>query len=163
MVDSLSRLKYYELYETPKPEKSGYKFNKPIMDGEEVVPQQPPGSAYEDADEINLFSILLDLQEPAREEISELQSCLKAKLSVEKLQEAQSIEYANILKAVRKHNDRLAHLYVQNADGLLFRIIHDNNTKHEALMVPKEMTKIILFEAHEVLIHPGQLKMYMFI
>ena len=30
-------------------------------------------------------------------------------------------------------------------------------------MVPKELTKMILFEAHEVLTHPGQLKMYMFI
>ena len=67
------------------------------------------------------------------------------------------------LKAVRKHKDRLAHLYVQNGDGLLYRIIQDNNVKHEALMVPKEMTKIILFEAHEILTHPGQLKMYMFI
>ena len=30
-------------------------------------------------------------------------------------------------------------------------------------MVPKELTKMVLFEAHEVLTHPGQLKMYMFI
>ena len=30
-------------------------------------------------------------------------------------------------------------------------------------MVPRELTKILLFEVHEALAHPGQLKMYMFI
>ena len=106
---------------------------------------------------------MLDPQAPVTEEISNLQGRLRAKLPIEKLQEAQGTEYANIFKAVRKHKDRLAHLYVQNRDGLLYRIIRDNNVKHEALMVPKEMTKIILFEAHEILTHSGQLKMYMFI
>ena len=163
LVNSLSRLRYHELYEPPKPEKPGHEFNKPIADCEEVVPRQLPSSTYEDADELNLFSIMLDLQVPVTEEISNLQGHLRAKLPIEKLQEAQDTEYANILKAVRKHKDKLAHLYVQNGDGLLYRIIQDNNIKHEALMVPKEMTKIILFEAHEILTHPGQLKMYMFI
>ena len=88
-----------------------------------MVLKQLPSSAYEDADELNLFLILLDPQAPATEEISNLQGCLKAKLPIEKLQEAQGTEYANILKAVRKHKDRLAHLYVQNGDGLLYRII----------------------------------------
>ena len=100
------------MYEPLKPEKPGYEFNKPIPDCEEVVPKQPPSSAYENADELNLFSILLDPQAPATEEISDLQGCLKARLPIEKLQEAQGTEYANIIKAVRKHKDRLAHLYV---------------------------------------------------
>ena len=123
LVDSLSRLGYYELYEPLKPKKPGHEFNKPITHCEEVILRQPPGSTYEDANELNLFSILLDQQAPATEELSNLQGCLKAKLPVEKLQEAQYTEYANILKAVRKHKDRLAHLYVQNGDGLLYRII----------------------------------------
>ena len=111
------------MYEPPKPEKPGYEFNKPIPDCEEVVPKQPPSSAYEDANELNLFSILLDPQAPATEEISNLQGRLKAKLPVERLQEAQGTEYTNVIKVVRKHKDRLAHLYVQNGDGLLYRII----------------------------------------
>ena len=100
------------MYEPLKPEKPGYEFNKPIPDCEEVVPKQPPSSAYENADELNLFLILLDPQAPATEEISDLQGCLKARLPIEKLQEAQGTEYANIIKAVRKHKDRLVHLYV---------------------------------------------------
>ena len=32
LSDSLSRLSYYDLYESPKPEKPGFKFNKPKVE-----------------------------------------------------------------------------------------------------------------------------------
>ena len=76
------------MYEPPKPEKPGHEFNKPITDCEEVVLRQPPSSAYKDADELNLFSIMLDPQAPVTEDISNLQGHLRAKLPIEKLQEA---------------------------------------------------------------------------
>ena len=43
--DSLSRLSYYELYEKPKPEKEGYKFNKPIVEVDESM-YKPVETAY---------------------------------------------------------------------------------------------------------------------
>ena len=33
----------------------------------------------------------------------------------------------------------------------------------EVIVVPKELTRVLLFEVHEVLAHPGQLKMFLFI
>ena len=162
LVDSLSRLKYYDLYELPTPEKPGYEFNKPKVEHESLMPQ-PPGSTYDEVDDLSLFSLLLDPHSPATEEVSELQNHLKTKLPLKKLKEAQSVEFTNIFKSIKKYGDWLAHLYIVNMDGLLYRIKRDNNLKHKAIMVPKELTKMILFEAHEILTHPGQLKMCMFI
>ena len=41
LVDILSRLKYYDLYEPPTPEKPGYEFNKPKVEYEPLTPQSP--------------------------------------------------------------------------------------------------------------------------
>ena len=78
---------------------------------------QPPSSAYDEVDDLNLFSLLLDPHSPATEEVSELQSHLKMKLSLERLKEAQAVEFTNILKAIKKHGDQLAHLYIVDTDG----------------------------------------------
>ena len=122
LMDSLSRLKYYDLYEPPTPKKPGYEFNKPKVEHKPLMPQ-PPSSAYDEVDDLNLFSLLLDPHSPAREEVSELQSHLKMKLSLERLKEAQAVEFTNILKVIKKHGDRLAHSYIVDMDGLLYRII----------------------------------------
>ena len=52
-------LKYYNLYEPPTPKKPGYEFNKPKVEHEPLTPQ-PPGSAYDEVDDLSLFSLLLD-------------------------------------------------------------------------------------------------------
>ena len=41
--------------------------------------------------------------------------------------------------------------------------MRENNVKLEVIVVPRDLTKILLFEVHKASVHPGQLKMYMFI
>ena len=61
--------------------------------------------------------------------------------------------------------DTNAHeIHVKGDDeGVLKRIVRDNNMKIEVIVVPRDLTRTLLFEVHEALAHPGQLKMYMFL
>ena len=42
------------------------------------------------------------------------------KLPLERLKEAQAMEFTNIFKVIKKHGDWLAHLYIVDTDGLLY-------------------------------------------
>ena len=121
LADSLSRLKYYDLYDEPKPEKPGYEFNKPKRKYDEVVTQAlgPPQSAYEAESKWSVFSLVLDPLAPVNDKTSELQMHVTDKISVEKLREAQRKEYLHRIKALEKHGKNLEHLYVLDKDGLL--------------------------------------------
>ena len=160
LSDSLSRLKYYELYEEPRPEKEGFEFNKPKVEIAESA-YKPVQTAYQD--ELSVFTISHDPQGDAEADANETHVSLQKKIKTEHLIQLQQNEFKGILKNVQKHKDKLSHLYVLDKKGVLQRIIRENDRKFEATMVPKDLTKVILFEVHETLAHPGQLKMYMFI
>ena len=97
------------------------------------------------------------------EDTQDVHITLQDKISNEQIVKLQQKEFAGIIKNVNKHKDKLSHLYIINKEGLLKRIVRDNDCKIEVTVVPRELVKMILFEVHEALTHPGQLKMYMFI
>ena len=160
LSDSLSRLKYHELYEEPRPEKEGFEFNKPKVELDEST-YKPVQTAYQD--ELSVFTLSQDPQGNVEVDAQETHVSLQKKIKNERLVQLQQEEFKGILKNVHKHGDKLSHLYVTDDKGILKRIIRENDRKFEVTMVPKDLTKLILFEVHETLAHPGQLKMYMFI
>ena len=88
---------------------------------------------------------------------------LEKKIPRQSIIKLQQKEFVGIIKKVEKHKEKLSHLYIIDQEGILKRIIGENNVKLEVVVVPRDLTKILLFEVHEALAHPGQLKMYMFI
>ena len=58
LSDSLSRLSYYDLYEKPKLEKPGFKFNKPKVDVSEDM-YKPLKTAYQD-EGLSIFILTQD-------------------------------------------------------------------------------------------------------
>ena len=92
-----------------------------------------------------------------------MHTSLKKKLSDKQIAKVQQVEFGHIIKNVKKHKEKLSHLYILDDNGILKRIIRDNDEKREVTVVPKELTKVLLFEAHDILAHPGQLKMYLFL
>ena len=118
-------------------------------------------TAYQDA-----LSVFILSQDPAGNtdsEVQEIHVTLQKKIPNERIIRLQQEEFAGIIKNVLKHKDKLSHLYIIDKDGVLKRIVRENDRKMEVVVVPRELTKILLFEVHEALAHPGQLKMYMFI
>ena len=88
---------------------------------------------------------------------------LKKRISQQMIRQLQQKEFKGILGKVQKHKEKLSHLYLIDKEGILRRVVRENNLKLEVIVVPRDLTKILLFEIHEALAHPGQLKMYMFI
>ena len=160
LSDSLSRLSYYELYEKPKPEKEGYEFNKPIVEVDESM-YKPVETAYQD--ELSVFILSQDPDGNVDSDVQETHVTLQKKIPREQIIKLQQEEFAGIIKNVRKHQEKLSHLYIIDKDGILKQIIRENGRKIEVVVVPRELKQILLFEVHEALAHPGQLKMYMFI
>ena len=160
LSDSLSRLRYHELYEDPQPEKEGFEFNKPRVEIDENA-YKPVQTAYQD--ELSVFTLSQDPQGNIEADAQETHVSLQKKIKDEHLIRLQQKEFAGILKNVQRHGNKLSHLYIIDERGILRRIIRENDRKFEVVVVPKDLTKLILFEVHEILAHPGQLKMYMFI
>ena len=79
------------------------------------------------------------------------------------IRQLQQKEFKGILGKVEKHKEKLSHLYLIDKEGILRRVVRENNLKLEVIVVPRDLTKILLFEIHVALAHPAQLKMYMFI
>ena len=161
LSDSLSRLSYYDLYEKPKPEKPGFEFGKPKVEVSEDM-YKPLKTAYQD-EGLSIFTLT---QDPTRDLDSDAQQIhvkLKKIISKETIRQLQQKEFNGILGKVEKHKEKLSHLYLIDKEGILRRVVRENNLKLEVIVVPRELTKILLFEVHEALAHPGQLKMYMFI
>ena len=161
LSDSLSRLSYYDLYEKPKPENPGFEFGKPKVEVSEDM-YKPLKTAYQD-EGLSIFTLT---QDPTRDPDSDAQQVhvkLKKRISEETIRQHQQKEFKGILGKVEKHKEKLSHLYLIDKEGILRRVVRENNLKLEVIVVPRELTKILLFEVHEALAHPGQLKMYMFI
>ena len=114
-------------------------------------------------DEYNVFTLTRDPSGLPHSDIEEVHAKLRKKLPNQSLVELQQKEFASIIKNLLKHKEKLSHLYVLDENSVLKRIVRENNEKVEVVMVPRELTKILLFEMHEILTHPGQLKMYMFL
>ena len=162
LSDSLSRLCYYDLYDEPKPEKSGFEFNKPKVVIEDESLYKPLKSTYQD-EGLNIFVLTLDPSGTPDKDAQQIHVKLTKKVPLQSIINLQQKEFASIIKNVRKHGEKLSHLYIIDENGILRRIIQDNNTKMEVIVVPKELTRVLLFEVHEALAHPGQLKMFLFI
>ena len=160
LSDSLSRLRYDDLYEDPRPEKEGFEFNKPKIEIDEKL-YKPVQTAYQD--ELSVFVLCQDLDGDVDTDVQEVHTTLQNKIKSEHLIQLQQKEFTGILKNVQKHKEKLSHLYIIDTKGVLKRIIRENDQKIEVVMVPRDLTKLIMFEVHEILAHPGQLKMYMFI
>ena len=162
LSDSLSRLRYYDLYNEPKPEKPGFEFNKPEVDIDDESLYKPLKSTYQD-EGLNVFVLTLDPVGTPDKDAQQIHVKLTKKVPLQSIINLQQKEFASIIKNVKKHGEKLSHLYIIDGDGVLRRIIRDNNTKMEVIVVPKELTRVLLFEVHETLAHPGQLKMFLFI
>ena len=160
LSDSLSRLSYYDLYEATKPEREGFEFNKPIVDVDPSL-YKPVKMAYHD--ELSVFILSQDPNGDTDSEVLEVHTRLQKKIPNEQIVKLQQEEFGGIIKKVKKHKEKLSHLYTLDEHGILKRIIRENDQKREVTVVPRELTRILLFEVHEILAHPGQLKMYLFL
>ena len=116
LSDSLSRLSYYELYQKPKPEKEGYEFNKPIVEVDEGM-YKPVETAYQD--ELSVFILSQDPDGNVDSEVQETHVTLQKKIPREQIIKLQQEEFAGIIKNVRKHQEKLSHLYIIDKDGIL--------------------------------------------
>ena len=160
LSDSLSRLSYYDLYEKPKPEKPGFQFGKPKVEVSEDM-YKPLKTAYQD-EGLSIFTLTQDPTGTLDSDAQQMYVKLKRKIPQEMIRQLQQ-EFKGILKKVEKHKEKLSHLYLIDKEGILKRVVRENNLKLEVIVVPRDLTKILLFEVHEALAHPGHLKMYMFI
>ena len=161
LSDSLSRLSYYDLYEKPKLEKPGLEFNKPKVKVSEDM-YKPLKTAYQD-EGLSIFTLTQDPTGTPDSDTQQIHVKLKKKIPQERIRQLQQKEFKGILKKVEKHKEKLSHLYLIDKEGILKRVMRVNNLKLEVIVVPRDLTKILLFEVHEALAHPGQLKMHMFI
>ena len=155
------RLSYYDLYEKPKPEKPGFEFNKPKVEVSEDM-YKPLKMAYQD-EGLSIFILTQDPTGTPDSDAQQIHVKLKKKIPQEMIKQLQQKEFEGIIKKVKKHKEKLSHLYLIDKEGILKRVVRENNMKLEVVVVPRDLTKILLFEVHEALAHPGQLKMYMFI
>ena len=112
---------------------------------------------------MSVFILCQDLDGDVDTDVQEVHTTLQNKIKSEHLIQLQQKEFTGIIKNVQKHKEKLSHLYIIDTKGVLKRIIRENDQKIEVVMVPRDLTKLIMFEVHEILAHPGQLKMYMFI
>ena len=161
LSDSLSRLSYYDLYEEPKPEKPGFEFGKPKVEvsGDMCKPLK---TAYQN-EGLSIFTLMQDPTGNLDSDVQETHVKLKKKMSEETIRKLQQNKFKGILAKVEKHKEKLSHLYLIDKKGILRRIVRENNLKLGVIVVPRELTKILLFEVHEALAHPGKLKMYVFL
>ena len=160
LSDSLSRLSYYDLYEAPKLEKPGFEFGKPKVEIDEST-YKPLKMAYQD--ELSIFFLTQDPVSTPDTDAHEIHVKLKKKIPKQSIICLQRKEFAGIIKKVEKNKEKLSHLYIIDDEGVLKRIVRDNNMKIEVIVVLRDLTRTLLFEVHEALAHPGQLKMYMFL
>ena len=161
LSDSLSRLSYYDLYEKPKLEKPGFDFNKPKVEVIEDM-YKPLKTTYQD-EGLSIFILTQDPTGTPDSDAQQIHVKMKKKIPQQSIIQLQQKEFAGIIKKVEKHKEKLSHLYIIDQEGILRRIIRENNVKLEVIVVPRDLMKILLFEVHKALAHPGQLKMYMFI
>ena len=161
LCDSLSRLSYYDLYEKPKPDKPGFEFGKPKVEVSEDM-YKPLKTAYQD-EGLSIFTLTQDPTGDLDSDAQQIHVKLKKRISEEMIRQLQQKEFKGILGKVEKHKEKLSNLYLIDKEGILRRVVRENNLKLEVIVVPREVTKMLLFEVHEALAHPGQLKMYMFI
>ena len=144
LCDSLTRIQYFDLYDSKDAEKPGHLFGKP--DSEEL----------EDSKENEILEI-----KHSEDEIEEV----GIEISTEKLVRLQNEQqqYTHIRKMIKKNPEKLKMLYKVRPDDVLVKIVRSDNHKFEAIMVPDKITKYILHEAHERLGHPGSVKLYLFL
>ena len=137
LCNSLTRIQYFDLYDSKNAEKPGYLFGKP--DSEELE-----GEIKHSEDETEDVGIEISTEKLVR------------------LQNEQQ-QYAHIRKMIEKNPKKLKMLYKVRPDHVLVKIVRSDNHKFEAIMVPDKITKYILHEAHERLGHPGSVKLYLFL
>ena len=160
LSDSLNRLSYYDLYEALKLEKPGFEFGKLKVEIDESA-YKPLKTAYQD--ELSIFFLTQDPVGTPDTNAHKIHVKLKKKIPKQAIICLQRKEFAGIIKKVEKNKEKLSHLYILDDEGVLKRIGRDNNMKIEVIVVPRDLTRTLLFEVHEALAHPGQLKMYMFL
>ena len=123
---------------------------------------KPLKTAYQE-EGLSIFTLTQDPTGTPDSDTQQIHVKLTKKIPQEMIRQLQQKEYKGIIKKVEKHKEKLSHLYLINKEGILKRVMRVNNLKLEVIVVPRDFTKILLFEVHEALAHPGQLKMYMFI
>ena len=143
LCDSLTRIQYFDLYDSKNAEKPGYLFGKP--DSEELEGEE---------------NEILEIKH-SEDETKEV----GIEMSTEKLVRLQNEQqqYTHIRKMIEKNPKKLTMLYKVRPDHVLVKIVRSDNHKFEAIMVPDKITKYILHEAHERLDHPGSVKLYLFL
>ena len=143
LCNSLTRIQYFDLYDSKNAEKPGYLFGKP--DSEES-----------EGEENEILEI--KHSEDKTEEVG-------IEISTEKLVRLQNEQqkYTHIQKLIEKHPKKLKMLYKIRPDHVLVKIVRSDNHKFKAIMVPDKIMKYILHEAHERLGHPGSVKLYLFL
>ena len=141
LCDSLTRIQYFDLYDSKNAEKPGYLVGKP--DSEELEGEE---------------NEILEIKH-SEDETKEV----GIEISTEKLVRLQNEQqqYAHIRKMIEKNHEKLKMLYKVRPDHVLVKIVRSDNHKFEAIMVPDKITKYILHEAHERLGHPGSVKLYL--
>ena len=110
LSDSLSRLSYYELYEEPKLEKEGYEFNKPIVEVDESM-YKPIQTAYGNGSQDPGGNVDADMKD--------IHVALQKKIPKEQIIKLQQEEFAGVIKNVKKHQEKLSHLYIIDKEGIL--------------------------------------------
>ena len=135
----MSRLSYYDLYEAIKPEREGFEFNKPIVDVDPSL-YKPVKTAYHD--ELSIFILSQDPNGDTDSEVLEVHTRLQKKIPNEQIVKLQQEEFRGIIKKVKKHKEKLSHLYTLDEHGILKQIIRENDQKREVTVVPRELTRI---------------------
>ena len=123
----------------------------------------PPQLVVVNIPHLSLFILSQDPNGDIDSEVLEVHTRLQKKIPNEQIVKLQQEEFGEIIKKVKKHKEKLSHLYTLDEHGILKWIIRENNQKREVTVVPRELTRILLFEVHKILAHPGQLKMYLFL
>ena len=146
LCDSLTRIQYFDPYEDKEPEKPGHLFGKPDSEGAD----------QEEGYEVLEITHSGDADEP---ESVQLKVTTKELVDMKRKQQ----KYIHICKMIEQHPNKLGMLYKVREDDVLVKIVRTINQKSEVVMVPEEMMKYILHEAHKRLGHLDTVKLYLFL
>ena len=100
---------------------------------------KPVKTAYHD--ELSVFILSQDPNGDTDSEVLEVHTRLQNKIPNEQIIKLQQEEFGGIIKKVKKHKEKLSHLYTLDEHGILKRIIRENNQKREVTACNKVCLK----------------------
>ena len=118
-------------------------FNKPKVEVSEDM-YKPLKTAYQD-EGLSIFILTQDPNGTPDSDAQQINLKLEKKIQRQSIIKLQQKEFVGIIKKVEKYGEKLSHLYIIDQEGILKRIIRDNNVKLEVIVVPRDLTKILLF------------------